>query len=123
RIAQTTFDNSLAVAEETQLQLKAADYAYSAMHTRYTTGLVNLSDIVQVQYNLLEAELAVRKAYWDTWKALLLEAAVKGDTTFCRTDGRLSHFLLRITLLIYHWDQVGGKQIHSGAIADQIAVS
>ncbi|MGZ3848894.1 MAG: TolC family protein [Flavisolibacter sp.] len=82
RIAQTNFDNSLAVVQESELQLKAAAYAYSAMHTRYTTGLVNLSDMVQVQYNLLQAELSLRKAYWDTWQALLLEAAVKGDVTF-----------------------------------------
>jgi hypothetical protein len=28
---------------------------------------------------LLKAELDVKSAYWDAWKALLLQAAVKGD--------------------------------------------
>jgi hypothetical protein len=27
----------------------------------------------------LKSELDVKQAYWDTWKAQLLEAAVKGD--------------------------------------------
>jgi outer membrane protein TolC len=49
------------------------------MQARYSTGLVSLSDVVQVQYNLLQAELDVKAAYWNSWKALLLQAAVKGD--------------------------------------------
>jgi hypothetical protein len=49
------------------------------MEYRYKTGLVSLSDLAQVQYNLLEAELALKTAYWDSWEALLLEAYVKGD--------------------------------------------
>lgn len=79
RIANSAFNNSIAVVQETQLQLKSAQYAYNAMHVRYNTGLVNLTDVVQVEYNLLQAELSLKKSYWDTWKALLLEAAVKGD--------------------------------------------
>ena len=79
RIANTTFNNSIAVAKETQQQLKSAQYAFTAMQVRYNTGLVNFSDLIQAQYNLLKAELDIRTAYWDAWKALLLQAAVKGD--------------------------------------------
>jgi outer membrane protein len=61
------------------LQLKSAQYAFKAMQIRYNTGLVNFSDLIQTQYNLLRAELDVKKAYWDAWKALLLEAAVNGN--------------------------------------------
>ena len=78
-ISNTAFTSSISVAEETHRQLLAARYAYQAMNIRYTTRLVNLSDMVQVQYNLFEAELAERKAYWDAWKALLLQAAVTGN--------------------------------------------
>ncbi len=78
-IANTTFDNSVAVATETQQQLKAAQFAFKAIQVRYNTGLINFSDLIQVQYNLLKAELDVKRAYWDAWKALLLQAAVKGD--------------------------------------------
>jgi outer membrane protein len=79
RIANTTFNNSIAVAAETQQQLKSGQYAFTAMQARYNTGLVNFSDLIQAQYNLLKAELDLKKAYWDTWKALLLQAAVMGD--------------------------------------------
>jgi outer membrane protein len=79
RIANTTFQSSITVAAETQQQLKSARYAFSAIQTRYNTGLVNFADLIQAQYNLLKAELDVKQAYWNAWKALLLQAAVKGD--------------------------------------------
>jgi outer membrane protein TolC len=79
RIANTTFSSSLAVASESRQQLKSGEYAYQAMQIRYNTGLVSFSDLIQTQYNLLKAELDLRKAYWDAWKALLLEAGVHGD--------------------------------------------
>lgn len=79
RIANTTFRHSLLVAAETREQLRSGQKAFYAMQIRYSTGLVNFADLIQTQYNLLEAELDVKQAYWDAWKALLLEAAVKGD--------------------------------------------
>lgn len=79
RIANTTFTNSIAIAQETLQQLKSAQYAFTAMQVRYNTGLVNFSDLIQAQYSLLQAELDVKEAYWNAWKALLLEAAVNGD--------------------------------------------
>jgi outer membrane protein len=79
RIANTTFQSSITVAAETQQQLKSARYAFGAIQTRYNTGLVNFADLIQAQYNLLKAELDVKQAYWNAWKALLLQAAVKGD--------------------------------------------
>jgi outer membrane protein len=79
RIANTTFESSIGIATETGQQLKSAQYAFNAMQIRYNTGLVNFSDLVQAQYNLLKAELDMKQAYWDAWKALLLQAAVKGD--------------------------------------------
>ena len=39
-------------------------------------------------YNLLKAELDVKKAYWDAWKSLLMEAAVKGDENFFLNETR-----------------------------------
>lgn len=79
RIANSVFINSVNVAAETQQQLKSGQYAFTAMQSRYNTGLVNFADLIEAQYNLLKAELDVKKAYWDAWKALLMEAAVKGD--------------------------------------------
>jgi len=79
RIANSTFQNSLETVAEAQQQLTSANYAFNAMQLRYNTGLVDLSDLVQVQYNLLQAELDLKKAHWNVWKAKLLEAVVKGD--------------------------------------------
>src|SRR6185312_7259161 len=79
RVANTTFNSAIAIAQETQLQLKSSQYAFKAMQIRYNTGLVNFSDLIQTQYNLLKAELDVKKAYWDAWKALLFEAGVNGN--------------------------------------------
>jgi outer membrane protein TolC len=78
-IAATTFNSSIAIATQTQQQLKTGQYAFKAMQTRYNTGLASFPDLIQAQYNLLKAELDVKTAYWDAWKALLLQAAVKGD--------------------------------------------
>lgn len=87
-IANATFNNSIAVAAETQQQLKSAQYAFTAMQVRYNTGLVNFSDLIQAQYNLLKAELDVKTAYWEAWKALLLEAAVNGDENIFMSEIR-----------------------------------
>ena len=78
-IANTTFQSSLQIVSEAQQQLKSASYTFNAMQLRYNTGLVDISDLVQAQYNLLQAELDVKKAHWNVWKAKLLESAVKGD--------------------------------------------
>lgn len=78
-LANTAFNSAIAIAGETKLQLASAQYAFKAMQIRYNTGLVNFSDLIQTEYNLLKAELDVKKAYWDAWKALLLEAAVDGN--------------------------------------------
>lgn len=87
-IANTTFQNSLAVTAETIQQHKSSLYAFNAMQVRYNTGLVNFADLVQAQYNLLKAELDVKQAYWDAWKALLLQAAVKGDLSIFLNETR-----------------------------------
>jgi outer membrane protein TolC len=78
-IANTTFQSSLQIVSEAQQQLKSANYAFNAMQLRYNAGLVDISDLVQAQYNLLQAEVDLKKSNWNVWKAKLLEAAVKGD--------------------------------------------
>lgn len=88
RIANTTFRNSLAVANEAGVQRKASLYAFGAMQIRYNTGLVNFTDLIQSQYTLLKAELDVKQAYWDAWKALLFQAATKGDLSIFLSEIR-----------------------------------
>jgi len=78
-IANTSFRSSLEVVSESLQNFKSASYAFNATQLRYNTGLMNISDIAQAQFNLLQAELDLKRAYWNVWKAKLLEAAVKGD--------------------------------------------
>jgi len=79
KLADATFASSTAIATETETQLKQAQYAFNAMQIRYNTGLVNFTDLIQTQYNLLKAELDLKTAFWNGWKSLLLQAAVAGD--------------------------------------------
>ncbi len=78
-VANVTFNNSIAIAAETRQQLKSGLYAFNAMQVRYNTGLVNFSDLIEAQYTLLKAELDFKRYYWDAWKALLLQASIRGD--------------------------------------------
>jgi len=79
RIAVNAYRNSVAIAKETENQLRSGQYVFDAMKVRYNAGLVSFSDLMQVQYGLLKAELERKKSYWDAWKALLLQTAVTGD--------------------------------------------
>jgi outer membrane protein TolC len=79
RIANTAFENSVAIAEESLRQLESAEYAYYAMKIRYNTGLVNFADLITAQYNLLRAETDLKKSRWDAWKALLMQALAMGN--------------------------------------------
>ncbi|PWT95684.1 MAG: hypothetical protein C5B52_17360 [Bacteroidetes bacterium] len=78
-ISNVTLQNALEVAKETPVQLQSADYAYKAILIRYNTGLVNFSDLIQAQFNLVKAETDLKKSYWEAWKALLFKTAVTGD--------------------------------------------
>ena len=69
---RTAYNSSLAVARESEQQLISAQYAFDAMDTRYATGLVNFSDLIQAQYNLFKAELDLKHAYWDAWKGFFI---------------------------------------------------
>ncbi|QRQ62306.1 TolC family protein [Sphingobacterium multivorum] len=81
QIASETLSNCILVAAETTKQLNAAQYAFFAIQARYSAGLINLSDLIQVQYSLLKAELDNKKAYLDAWKAYLLLTVIDGDVT------------------------------------------
>ena len=78
-IADATLQSALSIAKETPAQLTAAKYAFKALEVRYNTGLVNFADLMQAQYNLIKAEIDLKKSYLDVWKALLYKTAVTGD--------------------------------------------
>ena len=78
-MADTDLGNALAVAKENPLLVESSDFSYKAVLSRYQSGLVNYSDLIQGQYLLIKAESENKTAYINAWKALLLKAAVMGD--------------------------------------------
>jgi len=79
QISLVTYANALKIAAETSTQLLSAQYAFKAMQIRYNTGLVNFTDLIQAQYNLIKAEIDSKQSYWYVWKASLNKAAAQGD--------------------------------------------
>jgi outer membrane protein TolC len=77
--AVANMDNAMKVVKETPVQLNAANTAYRSMLSRYDAGLASFADLIQTQYALIKAETDVKQSYLDVWKALLQQAAVKGD--------------------------------------------
>ncbi len=74
-----SMDNAMKVVKETPVQLNAANTAYRSMLSRYNAGLASFADLIQTQYALIKAETDVKQSYLDVWKALLQQAAVKGN--------------------------------------------
>lgn len=71
--------NAIKVVHETPVQLKAATVAYRSTLGRYNAGLASFADLIQTQYALVQAETYIRQSYLNVWKALLQQAAAKGD--------------------------------------------
>lgn len=79
KLAETTLSNAKAIAVETPIQVHSAEYAFRSMQVRYTNGLVNYTELLQTQFNLLNAKIDLTKSQSELWKALLFKAAVLGD--------------------------------------------
>lgn len=73
------FETALEVAKEIPTEFEAKQAAYKALRTRYETGLIDYTDLIQAQYELLNAESRLGNAYVNAWKMLLKLAVVRGD--------------------------------------------
>ncbi len=78
-VADLTLQNSLEIAHESPVFYESAEFAFRSLLTRYNTGLANYADLIQAQYGFLKSEADLKKSYMECWKALLYEAAVRGD--------------------------------------------
>ena len=74
-----TLSNALTIANESPAFFEASLYAYRGLMSRYNSGLLNYTELIQAQYALLESEAELKKAYVEAWKALLYLSAVNGD--------------------------------------------
>jgi outer membrane protein len=79
QLADITLANALKIAHETPSFYQSAEFSYRTLLSRYNSGLLNYTDLVQSQYVLIKSETDLKKAYIEAWKALLYKAATQGD--------------------------------------------
>lgn len=79
RRVRSIFDASRKVAENTPLQLKAAQEAHARSRSRYDTGLGTLTEVAEAQRLLAQAEIDDALARLGIWRALAAAARVQGD--------------------------------------------
>lgn len=72
---------ALRIAKEIPEEYKAKEEAYRALQTRYQTGLIDYNELIQAQYDLLNAESRLKNTYINAWKMLLKLAVIRGDIT------------------------------------------
>ncbi len=88
KTALVTLNNAIKAAELSNSFVEAADFAYTALQSRYDAGLVNLTALLQSQYKLAQAEADYIENQAELWKALLYVAAVEGDIDIFLTQLR-----------------------------------
>ena len=77
--AQALIDGAVRIAQETPLQLKAAQEADRLTVERYKYGLATVTEVADAQRLLAQAEIDDRVARLNVWRALLVAAKLQGD--------------------------------------------
>ena len=67
------------VANDTPIELKAAQMAFDQAKARYEVGLTPIDDLAQAQRLLVEAEVDDSIARLNVWRALLQLDIARGD--------------------------------------------
>jgi len=67
------------IAENTPVQLKAAQEAHARSRARYDSGLATLPEVADAQRLLLQAEIDDALARLSVWRTLAAQARVHGD--------------------------------------------
>jgi len=79
QIALNDLGTSLKIAHEIPIEYLAAEAAFNALQIRYNEGLIDFTDLIQAQYDLLNSEARLKSVHANTWKALLRLAVIRGD--------------------------------------------
>jgi outer membrane protein len=79
QLADVTLSNALKIAHEIPSFYESAEFSYRTLKSRYNSGLTNYTDLIQAHYNLIRSEADLKRAYIDSWRALLYKAAVQGN--------------------------------------------
>jgi outer membrane protein TolC len=77
--ARAEMDGARRVAENTPIQLQAARVLEQQSRARYDAGLATIIEVADSQRLLLQAEVGDAVARLGVWRALLADAAAKGD--------------------------------------------
>jgi outer membrane protein len=77
--ARTVIDAAYAIAANTPQQLQAARESDAQARARYAAGLTNVLEVAEGQRLLAEAEAESAVAALSVWRALLADAALRGD--------------------------------------------
>jgi outer membrane protein TolC len=78
-IALNDLITTIKIAKEAPVEYEYNELAYRAMQARYNSGLIDFSELIKAQYDLLNAEVNLRIAYINSWKSLLMLSVVRGD--------------------------------------------
>jgi outer membrane protein TolC len=79
--ARAEMDGARRVAENTPIQLSAARTLEQQARARYDAGLADIIEVADAQRLLLQAEVSDAVARLGVWRALLTDAAARGDLT------------------------------------------
>lgn len=80
-VADAAIESARAVARNTPVQLAAARQSEAQARARYDAGLAGLVEVAEAQSLLAGAEFQNAVALVDVWRALLAQAAARGDLT------------------------------------------
>jgi outer membrane protein TolC len=79
--ARAQMEGARLVAENTPIQLASARVLAQQSRARYDAGLATIIEVADSQRLLLQAEVGDAVARLDVWRALVAEAAARGDLT------------------------------------------
>jgi outer membrane protein len=81
READAMVDAARAIAQNTPVQLTAAQQSEAQARARYNAGLASITEVAEAQNLLAAAEYQDAAARVDVWRALLARAAAQGSLT------------------------------------------
>jgi outer membrane protein len=91
RAADAVVEAARAIAENTPLQLAAAQQSEAQARARYDAGLASIVEVAETQSLLATADYQDAVARVEVWRALLAQAVAQGDVApfmqFLRSSG------------------------------------
>jgi len=79
RMADAALAAALAIAQNTPIQLAAAQQSETQARARYEAGLASIIEVAEAQTLLVNAEYQNAVARVDVWRTLLAQAVARGD--------------------------------------------